>query len=117
MKTPTGLLLAAVLLLAGCGEKSNAPAGATNSATSGGNPLNAPADYLRAVGNAQQSAVKTVDTASLDKAIALFNVDQGRNPKDLNELVPKYIPRIPDVPYGMKLVYDANAGSVRIVKE
>jgi hypothetical protein len=117
MKTLTGLLLAAALLLAGCGEKSNAPAGGTNAASSGGNPLDAPADYLRGVANAQKSAVKTVDTASLDKAIQMFNVDQGRNPKDLKELVPKYIPRIPEVPYGMKLVYDADAGSVRIVKE
>jgi hypothetical protein len=117
MKIPTGLVFAAALLLAGCGEKSDTQAGATNNASSGGNPLNAPADYLRAVANAQQSAVKTLDTTSLDKAIQLFNVDQGRNPKDLKELVPKYIPRIPEVPYGMKLVYDADAGSVKVVKE
>jgi hypothetical protein len=45
-------------------------------------------------------------------------VDQGRYPKDLNELVSeKFIPRIPDAPAGMKIVYDANAGTVKVVKQ
>ena len=80
--------------------------------------MTAPVDYLRAAGKAQQSAVKTVDTSSLNRAIQMFNVDQGRNPKDLNELVEgKYLPRIPDAPYGMKLVYDANTGTVKVVKK
>jgi len=118
MKAPTGLLFATALLLAGCGEKSNTPAaGATNAASSSGNPLDAPAYYLRGLAKGQQSAVKTIDSSALDKAIQMFNVDQGRNPKDLKELVPKYIPRIPDPPFGTKLVYDADAGSVKVVKE
>jgi hypothetical protein len=66
----------------------------------------------------QQSAVKTVDTASLDKAIQLFSVENGRNPKDLNELVEqKFIPRIPETPFGTKLVYDSGAGTVKIVSQ
>ena len=106
-------------LLLGCGEKSDKPAtGATNAASGGGSPLTAPVDYLRAVGKAQQSAVKTVDTASLNQAIQLFNVEKGRNPKDLDELVrEKFIPQIPAAPYGTKLVYDAGAGKVSVVKE
>jgi hypothetical protein len=48
----------------------------------------------------------------------MFNVDNGRYPKDLNELVEKkYIPRIPDAPYGMKIVYDEKAGQVKVVKQ
>ena len=48
----------------------------------------------------------------------MFQVDKGRYPKDLNELVTeKYIPEIPDAPYGSKIVYDSNNGSVRVVKE
>ena len=118
MKTlVTSFLFAAALLLAGCSDKSSAPGGATNSATSGGNPLNAPADYLSAITKGQQNAVKTVDTSALNKAIQMFNLDQGRNPKDLNELAPKYIPRSPDPPYGTKLVYDADAGTVKVVKQ
>ncbi len=118
MRTPLWLLPVPALLLAGCGDNSNPPATpvATNAAAASGNPLNAPADYLRGLSSGKQSAVKTVDTTSLDKAIQLFAVDRGRNPKDLNELVQeKYIPQIPDAPYGMKLVYDANAGTVKVV--
>ena len=113
------LLLAAAtsLLLAGCGEKSNLPAQTTNAAT-GGSPLTAPVDYLAAVAKAQQSAIKTVDEVSLNQAIQMFNVDKGRFPKDLNELVEKkYIGQIPDAPYGMKIVYDASAGQVKVVKQ
>jgi|ERR1044071_272472 hypothetical protein len=108
------------LLLVGCGDqKSSSPsAGTATNANNGGSVLTAPVDYLRAAGKAQQSAVKTVDTASLNQAIQLFNVEKGRNPKDLNELVQeKFIPQIPATPYGTKLVYDAASGKVTVVKE
>src|SRR5262245_1509446 len=115
MKTLYSLSLAA-LLLAGCGEKSNPPAAGSNSSSSGSSPATAPADYLNAMGKAQQNAVKTVDTTSVNKAIQMFNVDQGRNPNDLNELVEKkYMPQIPTPPPGSKLDYDATAGTVRVV--
>jgi hypothetical protein len=118
MKRSFFLPLAASLLLAGCGESSQQPGQATNAATGGSSPLSAPADYLGALGKGQQAAVKVVDTASLNKAIQMFNVENGRNPKDLNELVEKkFIPKIPDAPHGMKLEYDATAGKVRVVKQ
>src|SRR6266704_2432606 len=119
MKTPIFLGVCAGLLLCGCGQSSDqSAAGATNAPSSGGSVLTAPVDYLRAAGNAQKSAVKTVDTASLNQAIQLFNVEKGRNPKDLNELVQeKFIPQIPAAPYGTKLVYDPVAGKVSVVKE
>lgn len=60
----------------------------------------------------------SIDTNALTKAIDLFNVDKGRNPKDLNELVAeRYIPMVPKPPYGTKLSYDAASGRVSIVKE
>src|SRR6266705_2539741 len=106
-----------VWLIAGCGDKSSSGAG-TNATSSGGSIATAPADYLNAAVKGQQKAVKVVDTASLNKAIQLFNVEKGRYPKDLNELVQeKFIPQIPDVPYGTKLVYDAASGKVSVVKE
>ena len=111
------LSLAVSLFLVGCGEKSDKPGSSTNAASSGG-LLTAPVDYLGAVAKAQQSAVKTVDTVSLNQAIQLFSVDHGRNPKDLNELVEqKYIPQIPTPPYGTKIVYDADSGKVQVVKQ
>jgi len=101
----------------GCGEKSGQPAPNSTNASSG-NPLNAPGDYLRGMGRAQQSAVKTVDTASLNQAIQMFNVEKGRNPTDLNELVQqKFIPQIPAAPLGYKLAYDSGSGKVSVVKE
>jgi hypothetical protein len=105
-------------LTCGCDKKSGAQAPSTNTTAAGTSPLDAPGGYLKEVVKAKQSAVKTVDATSLDKAIQMFNVEQGRNPKDLNELVEKkYMPQIPAAPYGMKIVYDANAGSVKIEKE
>ena len=108
----------AMLFSAGCGdEKSSQPAQTTNVA-SGGSPLTAPVDYLGAVAKAQQSAVKTVDTASIKKAIDLFATDNGRYPKDLNELVAqKYLPQIPTPPAGTKLAYDAQTGEIKIVSQ
>jgi len=113
------LVIAVGLFVAGCGEKSDKTStAATNASSSGGNPLNAPADYLRGLNKAEQTAVKTVDTARIDQAISLFNVEKGRNPKDLDELVKeRFLPQIPPVPYGMKLKYDERAGKVSVIKE
>ncbi len=104
----TSILIAAALgmLLAGCGEKSDKPAQTTNAA------------YLGGLAKGQQSAVKTADAAALNQAVQLFNVQEGRFPNDLKELVEKkYIPKIPEPPHGMKIEYDAKAGSVKVVKE
>lgn len=113
------VLLPLCALLAGCGDNSTSQSssGATN-ASSGGSLITAPLDYVGAAGRAQQSAVKTVDLTSLNQAIQLFNVDKGRNPKDLNELVQaKFIPQIPPAPIGSKIVYDAESGKVSVVKQ
>lgn len=110
------LCLASLFLLAGCDSKSGSEKNTSN--TAGGSLLTAPVDYLDAVGKAQQKAVKTVDVASLTQAIQMFNVQEDRFPKDLNELVEKqYIARIPEAPYGSKIVYDAKAGTVKVVKQ
>jgi hypothetical protein len=117
MKIPLFFSVVVGLLVAGCGENSNST-GQTTNAAAGENPLTAPVDYLDAVGKAKQSAVKTVDVTSLNQAVQMFNVDNGRYPKDLNELVAeKYIPKIPAAPYGTKLEYDAATGKVKVVKQ
>ena len=107
-----GALLGA--LLAGCGEKPGTPA-KSDPAT---DPATAPADYLKSAAKSQKSAIKAVDTAALNKAIELFYVQEGRFPKDLDEVVEKkFIPAIPPAPAGMKIVYDAKAGVVMVEKE
>ena len=105
MKTSLPVAMGIVALLVGCGEKSSSLA-------------TAPVDYLNTAVKAEQNTVKQIDTTSLEKAVQLFNVDKGRYPKDLNELVQeRYYATLPPVPYGNKLDYDANSGRVRVVKQ
>lgn len=107
--------LLAVCLLLGCGDESGS-GGGTNAP--GSSALNAPADYVGIVVDAPQRAHRVVDTASLNQAIQMFRVEEGRNPKTLNELVEqKILPRIPDPPRGMKFSYDPNTGVVKAVPE
>ena len=122
MKTFSFLLvsLAAGLLLAGCGgSDSSKPAQATNATPNynTGNPITAPVDYLGAVGQAKQYSVKQIDLAYLNQAIQQFNAAEGRYPKDLNELMPNYVGKMPQAPFGSKIVYDPNTGEVKVVKQ
>ena len=118
MKAPLYVSLLAAIGLSACEKKPETASVSTNAASSASSPLDAPGNYLKAVANGQQSAVKVVDTTSIDKAIQLFSVENGRNPKDLNELVEqKFLSKIPDTPFGTKLVYDASSGTIKIVKQ
>src|SRR5256885_8032827 len=117
MKKAFSLLLLGGLTLAGCNKKEAKPASSsTNASYSSGNPVTAPVDYLGAIAKAKKNSEKTIDTVSLNQAVQQFNVAEGRYPKDLNELVTeKYLPRLPEAPYGMKIVYDANTGTAKVV--
>lgn len=120
MKNPFLIPVTAGLLLVGCSDSSKqpAPTASTNASTATGNPLTAPVDYINSAVKAQHSAVKTVDVTSVNKAIEMFNVQEGRFPKDLDELVAKkYIPLVPTPPFGSKLEYDSTAGTVKVVKQ
>src|SRR5436190_22703166 len=115
MKATLLLALALCALVMGCGDSSSTSSSQTNSSSS---PLTAPVDYLGAVGKAQQLAVKTIDTTSINQAIQLFQTEHGRYPQDLNELVKeKFLAKIPAAPYGTKIVYDAATGQVKVVKQ
>ena len=120
MKYLPGLCVALTALLAGCGDNQGGSSAntTTNSAAANASPLNAPANYLGGLAAGQRSAVKTADTTSLQQAIQLFSVDHGRNPTNLEELVQqKYMARIPAAPYGMKLDYDAQSGTVKVTPQ
>jgi hypothetical protein len=113
-------VISAGLFLAGCGNSgsTNQPA-ATNTATNfaSGNPITVVPDYIGAVGNAQQYSVKQIDLAQLNQAIQQFNAAEGRYPKDLQELVPNYLVKIPQVPAGYQVSYDATSGKVKVVQQ
>ncbi len=114
------LFLSAALAsgLVGCGDASNKTADGATNAPTGGNVATAPVDYLKSATDKRHDMVQTVDLTSVKKAIDMFNVQEGRFPKDLNELVEKkYMPLVPTPPVGSKLEYDATAGTVKLVKQ
>lgn len=101
------ICLAVAALATGCGDSSK----------SVNTPEKNPADVNNPLVNAKRTADKTVDAAALNQAVQLFNVQEGRLPKDLQELVPKYIAKIPDAPLGYKITYNATSGEVSVVRE
>ena len=114
MKTYPFLLLVAGLLLPGCGKKE----AAQPETSSSGNPVTAPVDYLGAVAKAKKSTEKTVETVGLQKTIDLFQAQEGRLPKNLNELVgPNYLSALPAPPAGMKFDYSPTTGQLKIVPQ
>ncbi len=111
------MLVAAALVMGGCGKEQNSPPPAAAPAPAA-TPANAPAGYIGALARGQQVAIKTVDVASLNENVRLFNVQEGRNPKDLDELVTKqYLGALPHPPAGMKFVYDAVQGKVTVAPQ
>ncbi|MCX6894313.1 MAG: hypothetical protein NTZ16_02140 [Verrucomicrobia bacterium] len=114
MKTAFASLIVGGLFLTGCGDSSK-PGTAANTFS---NTVNAPTDYLGALGKAKQYSEKVIDTAAINNALNLFNEAEGRYPADLNELVAKhYLREVPKAPYGYKIIYDAAKGEVKVVKQ
>jgi hypothetical protein len=99
-------LLIAGILAGGCGKEQAAA------------PASAPSGYVGALVKGHETAVKTIDVTSLNQDIQLFNAQEGRNPKDLDELVTQhYLGHLPDPPNGMKFVYDAGQGKVSLAPQ
>ena len=121
MKRYFMLVAAATVVLTGCGDKDSGKAvpstNSTASSTNGGSVITAPVDYLGAVVQAKKNATKTIDVSYLNEALQQFNVQEGRYPKTLQELVPNYVAKLPTPPYGSKLDYDANRGTVKVVSQ
>ena len=117
-KTMTVFAAACLFLFPGCKDKNAAGSATSSSDTSSGNPLTAPADYVGAIGQAQKHAQKTLSTVGLDQAIKTFYNEEGRFPKDLNELVTKgTIGQVPPAPRGLKYDYNPATGVLKVVPE
>jgi hypothetical protein len=108
------IAMACLLFSSGCDNKSKTPKASQDS--SSGNPLNAPADYLGALNKAQKSAAKTSGNVGIDQALKTFFAEEGRYPKDLNELKSKGV-AIPEPPTGMKWNYDPATGEAKAVPQ
>jgi ABC-type glycerol-3-phosphate transport system substrate-binding protein len=127
MKANWFFAVAAGLLLAGCGQNSSTKsAQGTNAVSAGtnaepkydtGNPLTVVPDYVGAVVQAKQHAEKVIDVSYINEDIQMFNASEGHYPKDLQEMVPTYLAKIPAVPNGYKLDYDTTTHTVKVVKQ
>jgi hypothetical protein len=85
----TAIAIVAAALLAGC-SKSAAPVTGTTASTTANN------------------------LAGLKEALQKFNTQEGHFPKALDELVPKYIDKIPDAPSGYKYSYNPATGELKM---
>ncbi len=106
--TSLGLALAAALAFSGCGKNDSTPQ----------NPPSASSSTLsNALAGAKNNSDKTIDVSYINQALQLYNVQEGHYPKTLDELKPNYVPTLPILPPGMKLVYDPTNGTAKIVQE
>jgi hypothetical protein len=123
MKASFLISVVAGLLLAGCGKNNSTThhqgpnTSQTTNTTDSAHPVPSSVNYLGTLMQADKYAVKTIDVSYLNEAVQLFNTQEGRLPKDLNELVPNYVGKLPATPYGTKLDYDPNTGQVKVVQQ
>jgi len=109
------LILAALSLpLAGCGDNSKS----SKVVKEVDNAVSAPVNYVGATVQAEKYSQKQIDLAFVNQAIQQFQAGEGRLPKDLAEMVAlHYLAKIPEAPYGYKIVYDPAVGAIKVVKQ
>src|SRR5277367_4141200 len=107
MKTFNCLFLSitAAIFMAGCGDSSKK---ATQTYNAVSNVVDAPLNYVGAVVQAKKYSENVIDVSYVNQDIQMFNASEGHYPKDLQEMVPEYLAKIPIVPLGYQLVYDTN---------
>jgi hypothetical protein len=116
MKTISCLFLpiVAAMFLAGCGDSSKKATQAYNAVS---NVVDAPLNYVGAVVQAKKYSENVIDVSYVNQDIQMFNASEGHYPKDLQEMVPEYLAKMPVVPLGYKLVYDTNTWTVKTMRE
>ena len=114
MKINLFLILVAGWLFLGCSKKETAKPETSSS----GNPITAPVDYLGAAAKGKRTAEQTIETAGLQKTIDLFQAQEGRLPRNVDDLVgPNYLSKLPAPPAGMKFDYSPATGQLKIVPQ
>ena len=100
-------------LLIGCGKQEAPP-----SSTSQKQSTEESSGYLGTITKAHKTAVSKVETTAINQAINMFESQEGRRPKDLNELISKkYLRELPKPPHGMKFEYNSATGEASVVAE
>jgi hypothetical protein len=100
------------MLLGGCGKNSKSQQ-AYNAVS---NVVDAPLNYVGAVVQAKKYSEKVIDVSYVNEDIQMFNASEGHYPKDLQEMIPNFLGKIPDVPFGYQLIYDTNTWTAKVVK-
>ena len=113
MKAKFFLMAATGLLLAGCSKNSTA----TKAVNTVSNVVDAPLNYVGAVEQAQKYSEKQIDLAYVNQAIQQFNAGEGHYPTNLQEMIPDYLTKMPQAPYGYKIVDDAASHAIKVVKQ
>ena len=108
----TAAIAVLAVLFAGCGKNSKSQQ-AVNAVS---NVVDAPLNYVGAVVQAKKYSEKVIDVSYVNEDIQMFNASEGHYPKNLQEMVPDYLAKIPVVPSGYQLVYDTNTWTVKTVK-
>jgi len=106
--------IAIALLVAGCGDSSKKTTDAVNAVS---NVVDAPLNYVGAVVQAKKYSENVIDVSYVNQDIQMFNASEGHYPKDLQEMVPNYLAKIPAVPPGYQLIYDTNSWTVKVVRQ
>lgn len=108
------LILLPLILTIGCQESgSNGGGGAQEAAEEA---VSAPGRYIDANMRARHQAQVTSATSSINSAIRMFSVAEGRNPASLNELMETgYMSQMPDLPSGASYSYNPQSGQVTIL--
>ncbi len=114
MKTLWLIVAVASVLISGCGDDSKT----ANVVKQVDNTVSAPVNYVGAAVLAEKYSQKQIDLAFVNQAIQQFQAGEGRLPKSLQEMVElHYLAKIPEAPYGFKIVYDATTGSIQVLKQ
>lgn len=97
---------AVLLMLAGCGRQ--------DAGTPAGQP-GQPKDYRAMLEHARQRQAANSSLKTVTEALQKFQVDLGRSPKDLSELVrARYLKEIPPPPEGQTYYYDPPLANVEL---
>lgn len=79
---------------------------------------NAGTRYVYGVVGAIDSSRARIVEAELKRALDTFQAAEGRYPRTLDELVAeRYLPALPQLPEGVTIQYDAQAGTARVVTQ
>jgi competence protein ComGC len=110
------------LLLGGCSPKPEPPKPPpppkATAAVSNQSIAAAPSGYIAKAVKVKEEARATVGIENLQKAVESFQLEEGRNPASLEEVIQKgFLKTMPNAGNGQKFEYDAKTGNVKIVSQ